>query len=473
VIDEAGTVPKRQMEQALKLAEQAGPRVVLLGDTGQTKAIEAGRPFHQLQASGMATSAMAEIQRQKDPVLREAVSLAAHACAVLKEGKLAVSARHLYEIVRAARARGQPPACRTRSDHLRCRQAGAALAHRVVVGSPREGPDQPFSSGIRRESLRRDPRPPPAPGERHDGREAHPLIHTDLLKELSPKSRKHLRAYLFNAFEVARKRGGPWEGRANPIEEVDPVKVAKVPRSILQATEMEPVLTQLEAEWRGPVAVGLYAGLREGEIFGLRKEDVDLTHVLLMVSRSWDAPRTKDGKALPVPIAPPLRPYLDEALKSPGRLLFPDERGSMRPRSLRLGKPLRRAIAAAGLVVGYEHRCRAWRCGWREKQPSPTPPKKCPRCGRRTTWAKALPRHVWFHDTRHSFGTALVRTAGLAIAQKGLRHSDVRLTADTYGHLDIEDLARGVLGAFPDRSATSPPAGETSTHPARPDGSAG
>jgi conjugative relaxase-like TrwC/TraI family protein len=78
VIDEAGTVPARQMEQALRLAEERGARVVLLGDTRQTKAIEAGRPFDQLQASGMATAVMSEIQRQKDPGLRQAVALAAH-----------------------------------------------------------------------------------------------------------------------------------------------------------------------------------------------------------------------------------------------------------------------------------------------------------------------------------------------------------------------------------------------------------
>src|SRR5690242_19725349 len=77
VIDEAGTVPTRQMEQILKLAEQAEARVVLLGDTGQTKAIEAGRPFDQLQDAGMQTALMQEIQRQKDPALRQAVALAA------------------------------------------------------------------------------------------------------------------------------------------------------------------------------------------------------------------------------------------------------------------------------------------------------------------------------------------------------------------------------------------------------------
>jgi conjugative relaxase-like TrwC/TraI family protein len=77
VIDEAGTVPTRQMEQALKLAERADARVVLLGDTRQTKAIEAGRPFDQLQEAGMATAHMQQIERQKDERLRRAVELAA------------------------------------------------------------------------------------------------------------------------------------------------------------------------------------------------------------------------------------------------------------------------------------------------------------------------------------------------------------------------------------------------------------
>lgn len=77
VIDEAGVVPTRLMEQTLKLAEKAGARVVLMGDTAQTKAIEAGRPFDQLQAAGMQTAHMREIQRQKNPELKVAVELAA------------------------------------------------------------------------------------------------------------------------------------------------------------------------------------------------------------------------------------------------------------------------------------------------------------------------------------------------------------------------------------------------------------
>jgi len=77
VLDEAGVVPTRQMEQLMKLVEKSGARMVMLGDTEQTKAIEAGRPFDQLQKEGMQTARMDEIMRQKSPELKKAVELAA------------------------------------------------------------------------------------------------------------------------------------------------------------------------------------------------------------------------------------------------------------------------------------------------------------------------------------------------------------------------------------------------------------
>nr|WP_028354590.1 MobF family relaxase [Bordetella petrii] len=77
VIDEAGVVPTRIMERLMQMAETDGARIVMLGDTGQTKAIEAGRPFHQLQTAGMATALMGDIIRQKKVELKEAVELAA------------------------------------------------------------------------------------------------------------------------------------------------------------------------------------------------------------------------------------------------------------------------------------------------------------------------------------------------------------------------------------------------------------
>jgi integrase len=280
----------------------------------------------------------------------------------------------------------------------------------------------------------------------------------DKSSALAPKTLNELRAFLHNIFEVARAQGGPWEGRVNPAAAVERRKVTQQPKKILVPDEWPPVLAQLPPRLRGPVAVGLYAGLREGEIFGLRKEDVDLAGGVFMVSRSWDGPRTKDGKALPVPIAPELRPYVEEALRSKGLLLFPRPDGSMHSRDLRLGVPLRAAIRRAGLIEGYEHRCRAWGCGWRERRPDADVAEACPKCGKPTLWAKPLPRHVTFHGTRHSFGTAIVRAAGTAVAQKALRHSDVRLTIHTYGHLDVEDVRQGIAKATARPAAATDPA---------------
>lgn len=77
VIDEAAVVPTRQMEQILRKAEKVGARVVMMGDKDQTKAIEAGRPMHQLQDAGMQTALMGDIVRQTNLELRQAVELAA------------------------------------------------------------------------------------------------------------------------------------------------------------------------------------------------------------------------------------------------------------------------------------------------------------------------------------------------------------------------------------------------------------
>ncbi len=77
VLDEAGIVPTRQMEQLLVIVRASGARLVLMGDQAQTKAIEAGKPFVQLMEAGMPIAEMKDIQRQKEPILKRAVELAA------------------------------------------------------------------------------------------------------------------------------------------------------------------------------------------------------------------------------------------------------------------------------------------------------------------------------------------------------------------------------------------------------------
>jgi conjugative relaxase-like TrwC/TraI family protein len=77
IVDEAGMVSARGMRNILVRLEAAYARGVLVGDLQQLKSIEAGKPFAQLQAAGIARVEMSEIIRQHDARLRHAVKLAA------------------------------------------------------------------------------------------------------------------------------------------------------------------------------------------------------------------------------------------------------------------------------------------------------------------------------------------------------------------------------------------------------------
>ena len=63
-----------QARDLLRIANEIRiPRVVLVGDAKQLDAVDAGKPFAQLQAAGMKTATMDEIMRQRDPALKQAV----------------------------------------------------------------------------------------------------------------------------------------------------------------------------------------------------------------------------------------------------------------------------------------------------------------------------------------------------------------------------------------------------------------
>ena len=74
-VDEASMIGTVQMEALLRIANKLGvARVVLLGDTRQLRAVDAGQPFRVLQKAGMATTVMDEVLRQRDPTLAAAVA---------------------------------------------------------------------------------------------------------------------------------------------------------------------------------------------------------------------------------------------------------------------------------------------------------------------------------------------------------------------------------------------------------------
>lgn len=76
VVDEASLSSTKQAREFLEIANVGRAKVVMIGDTKQHGAVEAGKPFHQLQKAGMATPQMSEVLRQKEnPYLMDTLSL--------------------------------------------------------------------------------------------------------------------------------------------------------------------------------------------------------------------------------------------------------------------------------------------------------------------------------------------------------------------------------------------------------------
>ena len=72
ILDESSLANTRQMNEFLHRIG-TNDRVLLVGDTRQHQAVEAGRPYQQLQEAGIQTARLDEIVRQKDPALKEVV----------------------------------------------------------------------------------------------------------------------------------------------------------------------------------------------------------------------------------------------------------------------------------------------------------------------------------------------------------------------------------------------------------------
>ncbi|MDE3179355.1 MAG: relaxase domain-containing protein [Acidobacteriota bacterium] len=87
MLDESSLASTKQVNQFFKRLRERD-RVLLVGDIRQHQAVEAGRPFEQMQEAGMRTARLEETVRQQDLELKEAVELLAQGKA--KEAKAAV-----------------------------------------------------------------------------------------------------------------------------------------------------------------------------------------------------------------------------------------------------------------------------------------------------------------------------------------------------------------------------------------------
>jgi Phage integrase family len=110
---------------------------------------------------------------------------------------------------------------------------------------------------------------------------------------------------------------------------------------------------------------------------------------------------------------------------------------------VRLQHVLRRALARAGIVTGFEHVCRRHGCGFVQSS-SDGELRRRPKDGRKL-WPKAHVRPIRWHDLRHTTAS-LLKAAGVHLvdAQRILRHSDPRITQEVYTHVDLDQLRSAV-----------------------------
>lgn len=193
------------------------------------------------------------------------------------------------------------------------------------------------------------------------------------------------------------------------------VKVPKVPRTTepwtyLRADELRDLFASpLQAYQRAAFQLAVYTGLRAGELWALRWEDVKATELLVGAHRA-----TKGGKPRRVPLLPEALAALKAWRQLRGRR---GTRGKVVPVS-----PFVFPSATAGMHgEGYD-------AGWSKIAP------------------KLFGRRVRFHDLRHTCGSHLIqgtwtpRPLSLEEVQLWLGHES-RTTTERYAHLAPEGIA--------------------------------
>ena len=254
---------------------------------------------------------------------------------------------------------------------------------------------------------------------------------------LKPQTLIHLRGYISRAFHKA-KRARMVTGDC-PTDFVEKEKTTTRKHNTLQSDEILPLLQATVPHHQALFMTAICTGMRKGELFGLRKCDVDLTRQVITVRHSHGRDTTKGGTERHIPILDELIPWLTPAVEeAPGEYVFPETDGKRRRVDFDLVEPLRSALGRAGIVDGYTHTCRT--CGY-AVDALDRALRRCPN-EKHKLWPVSHPRPLRFHDLRHT-AASLFLAAGVdaVVVQRILGHSDLRLTTQTYGHLLVGHLA--------------------------------
>lgn len=276
-------------------------------------------------------------------------------------------------------------------------------------------------------------------------------LYADRLRSgLHPRTVHHIHACAHKAFAQAVR----WRLiDRNPADDADPPTVP--PRTVKALSPDQ--LRAFIAACRGHRLEALFllvlsTGLREGEAFGLRWQDIDWdagrARIVQTVGREWgktvekDATKNRSSRRtvyLLPDVTDALRRRRDEQRRerdAAGRpwvlsdLVWTTRTGGPLSAQNFLARDYKPLLVAAGLA----------------------------REGRTPTGRKTIEAPVTFHDLRHSAATYLIaRGVPLKIVSALLGHAQIAITADTYGHVDelmLGVAADAMKGLFEDPGHT-------------------
>jgi integrase len=212
----------------------------------------------------------------------------------------------------------------------------------------------------------------------------------------------------------------------NPAAKVQTLKSGEASRRPFKLAEIKAVLRVASPEWRGMILAGLYTGQRLKDVASLTWANVDMEQAEIRLSTS------KTGRRQIIPIAKPLRAYLEDlpASDDPRAPLFP----SALPLAMRKGGTaalsgqFHSILASAGLV-----------------QARPAAHVSTGK-GRQAPRARS---QISFHSLRHT-ATSMLKNAGVseAVARDIIGHESAEISRH-YTHVE-EAAKRKALAKLPD-----------------------
>lgn len=239
-------------------------------------------------------------------------------------------------------------------------------------------------------------------------------------------------------------------GGANPFDLVPRLREPKRKYEMLTLEEARRVLPHFRADHRRMFRVSMVLGLRPGELFALRKQDVDFTQGLVHVHRSHARDTTKTGVPRTLPLLSCIAGDLLDAIRlSPSELVFPAEDGDLKRADTKSCRILRAAMKRAGVVTGCTFTCRYKGCEWTQTFAGPcTEEMRCPTHDWKA-WPNPTVKAVRWYDARHMAATYHRGAGADRLAVKLLLGHGGDITDDVYTHMGAEwvraELSRFVL----------------------------